>query len=74
MCFVPSRVGRGRNAQEHWTSTALHAVPNTSPLEMPIPDDYVGPPLNWFRGLKLDAAMTPTVFSIHADLIMKLPK
>ena len=70
----PQPGGRGRNAQEHWTSTALHAVPNTSPLEMPIPDDYVGPPLNWFRGLKLDAAMTPTVFSIHADLIMKLPK
>lgn len=60
--------------ESEWISTAIRPVRDASPLEIPVPEDYVGPPLNWFRGLKLNATMTPEIFSTHAELIMKLPK
>ena len=65
---------RDPSGRTHWTSTSLTPVADTSPLKIPVPSDYVGPPLSWFRGLKMDAAMTPKVLSAHAELMMKLPK
>ncbi len=56
-----------------WTSTAL-----TPEVGLPLigprpPEGYQAPPLNWFRGLDFDAAMTEEAFSAHAELIMQLP-
>lgn len=66
--------GSDRDGAERWTSTSLKSISDDSPLEISVPRGYVGPPLNWFRGLKLDVTMTPKLFSVHAELIMKLPK
>ena len=51
-----------------WTSTALQ----TGGVRQP-PPGYQAPPLNWFRGLQLDATMTRKVLSAHAEIIMQLP-
>ena len=37
------------------------------------PEGYQSPPLNWFRGLDLEATMTEKTISAHADIIMQLP-
>ena len=41
--------------------------------EGPCPQGYLSPPLNWFRGLDLDATMTEKTVSAHAEVIMQTP-
>jgi hypothetical protein len=57
----------------HWTSTALVPRGKRPLLGQPAPPDYLAPPLNWFRGLKLDATMNEKVLSGQAEVIMQTP-
>ena len=56
----------------YWTSTALEkeALERGTPQA---PPGYSGAPLNWFRGLDADAAMTESALMAHAVLLMQLP-
>ena len=59
-----------------WTSTSLEqAGPQSgaSPLVPKAPPGYTAPPLNWFRGLDLDAAVLENVLSAHAEVLMQMP-
>lgn len=53
-----------------WTSTALMPAAGLPLLGTQPPDGYRTPPLDWFRGLDLDAAMTQDAISVHAELII----
>jgi hypothetical protein len=57
----------------HWTTTALVGSGERKLLLDRAPDGFQSPPLNWFRGLTLDATMTQNVLSAHAEVIMQLP-
>jgi hypothetical protein len=59
-----------------WTSTAIENDPFWSGggLGQPVPPDYQGPPMNWFRGLKLDALMAGNTLSAHVEVVMHLPE
>jgi len=61
------------NGSGWWTSTAMPQDVNTL-LGPQAPEGYQAPPLNWFRGLKLDAAMTRKALSAHAEVVMQSPK
>ena len=50
-----------------WTSTDL------SLGREGLPEGYWAPPLNWFRGLDLDAVLDPDVLSAHAEIDMQTP-
>lgn len=56
-----------------WTSTAMPEDVGKL-LGSQAPEGYQAPPLSWFRGLKLDAAMTRNVLSAHAEVIMQSPQ
>ena len=57
-----------------WTSTALKREPKTgSPLAR-TPPGFLAPPLNWFRGLDLEALVEPEALSIHAQVLMQMPR
>jgi hypothetical protein len=56
-----------------WTSTGLGSGKRL-PLVGPAPEGYQAPPLNWLRGLDLDATMTQKQLSAHADAVMQLPE
>ena len=60
---------------QRWTSTALQPLPPSSGglLKVHAPQGYLSPPLNWFRGLDLDATMTEKTVSAHAEVIMQSP-
>lgn len=66
------------NGLGHWTSTALEAKPAPQAanklLGANIPADHLSPPLDWFRGMEMDAAMTPKSLSAHVDLVMLMPE
>jgi hypothetical protein len=68
-------VQRGEHATPYWTSTALvQPLPrSTSVTGISAPDGFVAPPLNWFRGLNLDATMTEKTISAHAEVLMQMP-
>ena len=55
----------------YWTSTALEDAP--APADQP-PPGFVTPPLNWFRGMELDAELTPQGLSAHVELQMQMPE
>ena len=57
----------------HWTSTVLENSPAGGLLQVHAPPGYQSPPLNWFRGLDLDATMTEKTVSAHAEVIMQMP-
>lgn len=57
----------------HWTSTSLVPMDPSTSARIQAPQGYQSPPLNWFRGLKLDATMTETTTSAHAEIIMQMP-
>lgn len=65
---------------DYWTSTSLQASATPpSPGEkqfmgVSIPPGYLSPPLNWFRGLDMDATLTPKALSAHAEIIMQMPE
>ena len=54
-----------------WTSTAIRGSADSSPLGIQPPQGYQAPPLSWFRGLDLDAILTDSLFSAHAEVIMR---
>ncbi len=54
-----------------WTSTFFESEAST---QASVPPGFVTPPLNWFRGLLLDAQLEPSTLSVHADVEMQLPK
>ncbi|MGA2032354.1 MAG: hypothetical protein ABSG68_08875 [Thermoguttaceae bacterium] len=56
-----------------WTSTALEQQDAGEGLLPGPPQGYVAPPLNWFRGLDLDATLGDAALSAHAEIIMQLP-
>ncbi len=58
-----------RKDSGRWTSTAMRENPSGRP-----PPGYVAPPLSWFRGLNLDATLTPRTLSAHVDVVMQTPK
>ncbi|MBN2023987.1 MAG: hypothetical protein JW809_14480 [Pirellulales bacterium] len=58
----------------HWTSTRLDESGGAGPLAVNVPEGYQTPPLNWFRGLALDATMTEKDLSAHVEVIMQLPE
>ena len=55
----------------YWTSTFLES---DAAQQTPVPAGFVTPPLNWFRGMVLDARLEPEALSVHADLQMQLPQ
>jgi hypothetical protein len=57
----------------YWTSTGLAASQPLGPLRAKAPEGYLTPPLNWFRGLNLDALLTPEALSVHAEILMQRP-
>jgi hypothetical protein len=57
----------------HWTSTALQGAEKGGFLKVHAPPGYQTPPLNWFRGLDLDATMIENRVSAHAEIIMQMP-
>ncbi len=56
-----------------WTAGSLEAFQPQGGLVPTAPQDYVAPPLNWFRGLDLHAALVGNLLSAHAEVIMQLP-
>jgi hypothetical protein len=69
---VPGGPGRPA-APGGWTSTKLEGAASPPGMRVEAPQGYVAPPLNWFRGLDLDAALVGDVLSAHAELIMQMP-
>jgi hypothetical protein len=61
------------NGTPHWTSTALGQTEPGGFLAVRAPQNYQSPPLNWFRGLALDATMDEKTISAHAEIIMQMP-
>ncbi len=64
----PSADGASR-----WTSTALESAPGGQGLFGAAPQGYLAPPLNWFRGLNLEAKMAEEALTAHAEVVMQLP-
>jgi hypothetical protein len=62
-----------RGEAPHWTSTALGPAEPGGFLAVRAPQGYQSPPLNWFRGLGLDATMNENTISLHAEIIMQMP-
>ncbi len=57
-----------------WTSTAIDQAPAAAALRPQAPQGFLAPPLNWFRGVKMDAVTSGTTISLHAEIIMQMPK
>ncbi|MDR1491926.1 MAG: hypothetical protein LBT05_04300 [Planctomycetaceae bacterium] len=59
-----------------WQSTALNNLPDdaNSATMIQAPNGFLAPPLNWFRGGKLEALVSPDAVSVHAELEMLLSK
>ena len=66
--FKETTDGAGR-----WTSTAMTRGGGIPLLGTQVPAGYKAPPLNWFRGLELEASMTEKILSAHAEVLMQLP-
>ena len=67
----------------YWTSTALEAAaaqpgpPRQGEgqlMGVSVPGGYLSPPLNWFRGLEMDATLTPRALSAHVEIVMQMPE
>jgi hypothetical protein len=56
-----------------WNSTVLEKHDNQDTLRGHAPEGYLSPPLNWFRGLDLDAVMNQKNISAHIELNMLMP-
>jgi hypothetical protein len=56
-----------------WTSTALEGSRRPSLLAPQVPDGFQAPPLNWFRGLDLQAAVTDDALDALIQLDMQWP-
>ena len=62
----------------YWTSTAFTtgqlAQGRNQLMGISVPQGYLSPPLNWFRGLDMDATLTPKALSAHVEIVMQLPE
>jgi hypothetical protein len=66
--------GSSPNNFGRWTSTALETSPASGGFLHPtVPPNFQAPPLNWFRGLNLEATMNEKNLSAHAEVIMQMP-
>jgi hypothetical protein len=68
--YVVRDLPDGRN---YWTSTRLEQFQARGGLLAAAPPGYVAPPLNWFRGLDLHAALIDTLLAAHVEVMMQLP-
>ncbi|NLE38758.1 MAG: hypothetical protein GX621_12105 [Pirellulaceae bacterium] len=58
----------------YWTSTALEMGANGVPLAGRLPANYRDmPPLNWFRGMEMEATMTDSDLSARVEVFMRMP-
>ena len=57
----------------YWTSTAIEGTRRPGLLHPQSPEGYLAPPLNWFRGMELDAAIADGAVSAHVELDMQWP-
>ena len=73
ICPLGGKYVLQRGRAKHWTSTALKNSPPGGFLKVHAPKGYRSPPLNWFRGLDLEATMTEKTVSAHAEIIMQMP-
>jgi hypothetical protein len=64
---------QSRTEAAHWTTTALEGGGKQKVLLDRAPPGFVAPPLNWFRGARVDASMTDKNLSAHAEVSMQLP-
>ncbi len=62
---------KGADGVLRWTSTAFEEARKDASGKETVPKDHLAPPLNWFRGLDMDATMNPRDFSAHVELLMK---
>jgi hypothetical protein len=60
--------------EARWTSTTLQPADRGGFVKVHAPPGYLSPPLNWFRGLDLEATMTEKSISAHAEVMMQMPK
>ena len=56
-----------------WRATALDTADHNAPGVAGRNAPFLAPPLNWFRGGKLDALLSDDAISIHAEFVMLLP-
>ncbi|MGO9115485.1 MAG: hypothetical protein ACLP9L_40255 [Thermoguttaceae bacterium] len=59
--------------ESYWTSTRLEEFQPQGGFVPEAPQGYVAPPLNWFRGLDLHAALVDTLLAAHVEVVMQLP-
>jgi hypothetical protein len=63
------KLDQPRGGLPTWLSTAWD--PDASRLITQVPAGFTSPPLDWLRGLELDAALTPRELSAHALLVIE---
>ena len=73
ICPLGGKYVLQRGRAERWTSTSLQNGPPGGFMKVHAPNGYLSPPLNWFRGLDLEATMTEKTVSAHAEVIMQMP-
>ena len=67
-------VYRGTPVNGFWTATSLEGSPRSRLLgAAPLPPGFQPPPMNWFRGLSMDALLDPGALTIHASILMQRP-
>jgi len=64
---------KSEDSPPRWTSTALQPGQPGGLFQARAPEGFQAPPMNWFRGLDLDATATENAASIHAEIIMQMP-
>jgi hypothetical protein len=67
-------VYHGTSESGSWTATSLEGSPRSRLLAAsPPPPGFLPPPLNWFRGLSLEALLDPESLTLHASILMQKP-
>ena len=67
-------VYHGTSQGGFWSATSLEGSPRSRLLApAPLPPGFLPPPLNWFRGLSLDALLDPEALTVHASILMQKP-
>ena len=59
---------------DRWTSSPLVGSHPGELLSETVPEGFVAPPLNWFRGLKAQIQILPEALNVHAEILMEQPK
>ena len=67
-------VYRGTLDSGSWAATSLEGSPRSRLFAVSSPPPgFLPPPLNWFRGLSLDALLDLDALTIHASILMQKP-